>query len=243
MIVESMNVNGIDFTVKVHYEKRKNTTATIRKQVINIRVPIFLSSKEKNKQLLKMKEWAEQKISFNPEKFKSKSCREYQNEDILKIVDEQYVINIDYKDKASSSAKLNEHTISLCISSHLSKAEENKHVSALLSRCIADKKLPELREKINTLNKKHFNQKINRIRFKNHKSKWGSCSHAGNINIATRLLFAPDDVLEYVCIHELAHLVESNHSKRFWALVENAMPNYKDKQKWLKENGESHCSF
>ena len=51
-----------------------------------------------------------------------------------------------------------------------------------------------------------------------------------------------DDILEYVCIHELAHLIEHNHSDRFWALVEKAMPNFREKINWLKENGHG-CSF
>ena len=88
----------------------------------------------------------------------------------------------------------------------------------------------------------YFNQKINKVFFKYNKSNWGSCSAAGNINISTRLLFVPDDVLEYVCIHELAHLIEHNHSDRFWGVVEKAMPNYKEKINWLKENGHI-CSF
>ncbi len=95
-----------------------------------------------------------------------------------------------------------------------------------------------LEEQINKINEIHFNQKINKIFFKSLQSKWGSCSSDRNINISTRLLFAPDDVLEYVCIHELAHLIEQNHSEDFWTLVEKAMPQYQEKEKWLKENGE-----
>lgn len=238
-----MTVDGVEYTVKIYYENRKSTTASIRKQNINIRMPTFLSRKEKTRQLLKMKTWAKQKILTNPEKFKPKPRKEYQNGDFFNVGDERYVIDIEYKDKVSSSAKLNGNIIYLSLSSRLSKQEENKTVSSLLGKCIACKRLPLLKEKINTLNKKHFNQKINKICFKNHKSKWGSCSHIGNINISTRLLFAPDDVLEYVCIHELAHLIERNHSKRFWALVEKAMPEYQDKQKWLKEKGETYCTF
>jgi len=102
--------------------------------------------------------------------------------------------------------------------------------------------LPKLQEKIYELNEKHFNRKINKIFFKHNKSNWGSCSNARNINISTRLLFAPDEVLEYVCIHELAHLIEQNHSDRFWTLVETAMPNYVEKEKWLKENRD-FCRF
>ena len=144
--------------------------------------------------------------------------------------------------KKSSSAVLNDNTIQLVISDNLSKEEQNNHISTLISRCIGSKRLPKLQVKIKELNKKHFNQSINKIFFKHNKSNWGSCSRAGNINISTRLLFAPDDVLEYVCIHELAHLLEHNHSKKFWTLVETAMPEYKKKERWLKENGDI-CKF
>ena len=123
----------------------------------------------------------------------------------------------------------------MCISSDLPKNVQNKHISSLLSRIIAKKKISFLKEKLNSLNEKYFKQKINKVFFKNHKSKWGSCSTNGNINISTRLLFAPDDILDYICIHELAHLIEHNHSDRFWTLVEKAMPDYKEKEKWLKE--------
>ena len=73
-------------------------------------------------------------------------------------------------------------------------------------------------------------------------SNWGSCSEKGNINISTRALFTPNDVLDYLYVHELAHLVEQNHSNSFWTLVQKAMPDYKEKQKWLKENG-GKCKF
>jgi len=162
--------------------------------------------------------------------------------DVLKVGNEEYSLRIDFKDKQSSSARITENNINLIISSNLSKELQNKHISTLLSRCIAGKRLPKLKEKINELNNKHFNQKINKIFFKHNKSNWGSCSEAGNINISTRLLLAPDDVLEYVCIHELAHLIEPNHSDRFWALVEKAIPDYKEKINWLKENG-NKCKF
>jgi len=60
-----------------------------------------------------------------------------------------------------------------------------------------------------------------------------------DIGIAFQLA---DDVLDYICVHELAHLIEHNHSDRFWSLVERAMPDYKEKEKWLKENRDK-CYF
>ncbi|MCB0682671.1 MAG: M48 family metallopeptidase, partial [Saprospiraceae bacterium] len=63
-----------------------------------------------------------------------------------------------------------------------------------------------------------------------------------NINLSTRLLFAPPKVIDYVIIHELAHLVEMNHSRRFWDLVAAAMPDYEEQEKWLKKFGH-RCDF
>ncbi|MEA3378936.1 MAG: YgjP-like metallopeptidase domain-containing protein [Nanoarchaeota archaeon] len=161
-----------------------------------------------------MKQWARKKLEESPEKF-IESQKEYNDGDILKVGNEEYLLRIILGEKQGGSARLDGSTIYLWISSNLPKDVRNKYVSTLLSRCIARKRLTFLQEKIHELNAKHFNQEINRIFFKHNKSNWGSCSSKGNINISTRLLFAPDDVLEYVCIHELAHLIERNHSKNF----------------------------
>lgn len=75
------------------------------------------------------------------------------------------------------------------------------------------------------------------LAIKDQKTRWGSCSSKGNLNFSWRLILAPKDVLDYVVIHELAHLKEMNHSKRFWMIVERFCPWYKRAEKWLKENG------
>ena len=239
---EILEVNGINYLMKIHFENRKNCKVSIRKKIINIRIPSFLPKKEKIDKLIRMKVWAKKKIIENPEKFKPDIQKEYKDKDLLKIGDEEYTLKIEFKDKKTSSARLTDHTIQLIMSDNLSKEEQNNQISTLISRCIGSRRLPKLQVKIHELNKKHFNQKINKIFFKHNKSNWGSCSSVGNINISTRILFAPDEVLEYVCIHELAHLMERNHSKNFWTLIETALPNYKEKEQWLKENADI-CRF
>ena len=84
---------------------------------------------------------------------------------------------------------------------------------------------------------KEFSFFPNRVSIRAQKSRWGSCSSKGNINLNCLLLFAPRMVQDYVIIHELCHLHEMNHSARFWAQVANCMPNYELAQKWLKANG------
>ena len=67
-------------------------------------------------------------------------------------------------------------------------------------------------------------------------SFWGHCSRNGQIVISVRLMFAPSRVIDYVLIHELAHLVYHDHSPRFWKLVEQIAPDFRDAEKHLKDN-------
>ncbi|WP_167956433.1 M48 family metallopeptidase [Anaerosporobacter faecicola] len=79
-----------------------------------------------------------------------------------------------------------------------------------------------------------------RITIRSQKSRWGSCSSEGNLNFNWHLIMMPPAILDYVIIHELAHRVEMNHSKQFWAIVEQACPDYKQRRLWLKEHGSSY---
>lgn len=76
----------------------------------------------------------------------------------------------------------------------------------------------------------------NRFSIKRQKSRWGSCSKKRNLNFNLLLAAAPDEVIDYVIIHELAHTVELNHSKRFWQVVEGADPKYKEHRTWLEDH-------
>ncbi len=68
------------------------------------------------------------------------------------------------------------------------------------------------------------------------KRRWGSCHPQGSLCFNWRLVMAPLEILDYVVVHELAHLKELNHSSRFWAVVEKVFPGHRDAKKWLKEN-------
>jgi predicted metal-dependent hydrolase len=70
------------------------------------------------------------------------------------------------------------------------------------------------------------------------RTRWGSCSPKNTISFSWRLIMTPLEVVDYVVVHELAHTVHHNHSKRFWGLVEKILPDYKERRKWLRQYGQ-----
>ena len=76
-----------------------------------------------------------------------------------------------------------------------------------------------------------------KIRIGDPKTRWGSCSSRGTISYSWRLILMPEDIQDYVVVHELCHLHEMNHSKLFWKWVENIIPDYQRRRRWLKSHG------
>ncbi len=100
-------------------------------------------------------------------------------------------------------------------------------------------KLQAKNDTIHAINKYQpmLNVKHNKLTIRDTKSRWGSCSSQKNLSFSWRLIMAPSYVLDYVVAHELAHILEMNHSPKFWAHVNKVCPHTKQAQNWLKENG------
>lgn len=97
----------------------------------------------------------------------------------------------------------------------------------------AEKIIPRVKQYANQMGVTY-----NKIFISDLKYTWGSCTLKGNLNFNYRLIKAPHFVIKYIIIHELAHLLELNHSKRFWTIVQVQMPDYEDAREWLKVHGE-----
>jgi predicted metal-dependent hydrolase len=77
---------------------------------------------------------------------------------------------------------------------------------------------------------------VRRVTVRNQRSRWGSCSRRGTISLNWRLVQAPGFVRDYLVLHELAHLKEMNHSRRFWGEVARLCPDYREAERWLKQH-------
>lgn len=91
-------------------------------------------------------------------------------------------------------------------------------------------------ERVNYFNK-IYGFSFNQINIKNQKTRWGSCSRKGNLNFNYKIVFLPQQLSDYIIVHELCHLREFNHSRKFWSLVERGIPDYLGVRNELKKSG------
>ena len=153
----------------------------------------------------------------------------------LCIKEGRLVVRAPYKTKKTSIEKI--------VSSHRDWIE--KHIARQVERNRKYEDLTE--EKIELLRKEAkrvlplkaayyaniMGLKYGRITITGAKTRFGSCSSKGNLSFSYRLLFYPDEAIDYVVVHELAHLVEMNHSPRFYRVIEAVLPDYRERKKLL----------
>jgi predicted metal-dependent hydrolase len=111
-------------------------------------------------------------------------------------------------------------------------ADVRAHVEHDLRQVARERLVPRLHELAD-----RFGLRISRVTIRNQHSRWGSCSRTGAIALNFRLVQMPPDVRDYVLIHELMHLKQQNHGRRFWALVEKACPGFREAERWLRREG------
>ncbi|HMQ48343.1 MAG TPA: M48 family metallopeptidase [Saprospiraceae bacterium] len=235
----TFTVEGYDVPVRIYREFRHTVRAAIGKDAAILRLPISITPQEKEEQIERFRSWIGERARKRKGLLRRFEKIEYHNGDVVTVGKRSYVLMISEENRKTHVAKLRDKDI-IEIKLNQNDQEVNRHrsIQSLLSRVISADFLPEISARVHSLNEQFFQQKIKIVRIKKTTSNWGSCSHNGAINLSSRLLFAPDDVIDYVIIHELAHLVEFNHSPKFWRLLERAMPNYIEKEKWLIRFGE-----
>ena len=113
---------------------------------------------------------------------------------------------------------------------HISEVEA-RHAARELVAMLIDEEAPEI------------GVEPVRVQIRDQRSRWGSCSTRGTLSFNWRLVLAPFDVLDYVVVHELCHLREPNHSRRFWKLVEQRRPDWRAQRDWLHEHGPELLAF
>ena len=116
------------------------------------------------------------------------------------------------------------------------RAGEDEPLSMEDIHALADKALQVIPPRVREL-AAQMGVTYGRITIRNQQGRWGSCSGVGNLNFNCLLMLAPAEVLDYVIVHELAHRKQMNHSAAFWSEVAAVLPDYREREKWLKTQG------
>lgn len=235
-------LQGQSIPLTIHRESRRNMRATVGRHGFVLRVPSWLSADEEEESFEWFEAWATRQVAGKQDFAKQFESRKYQDGDELIVGKRRYVLSISHQDRRTHVASLHGNTIRMRLGRSASGQGLEKAVRQLLSRTVAADFMPEISRRVQHMNEAHFGFVIKGVRLKYNQSNWGSCSARGNINLSTRLLFAPGEVIDYVILHELAHLRELNHSPAFWSIVRSVMPDYKNKERWLRDN-RHHCDF
>ncbi|MGB1248229.1 MAG: M48 family metallopeptidase [Chitinophagales bacterium] len=226
-------INGEQVAVNIYHESRNNNRVSLGKKAVNIRLSNFLSANEKQTQINKFLEWAKTQW-----KNKQTLGRKFVNGEILHLFDSKIKLYISTQAQEKIIAKQKGDGFYIFLPKSLKEHEQSEAIKLMLVKLLRQKYQTKIEAKLHKFNSIHQFGKLNRVVLKNNSSNWGSCSSKGNINISVRLFFAPEEVVDYVLIHELAHLKEQNHSAAYWAIVNKACPNYKKQEHWLKVNGQ-----
>jgi len=217
--------------VQLVSESRKTARVSVGSRGFIIRLPRQFSAQRRQAAQAWAERWIRQQLERDPRLVQKFNRPSYRQGEWLELDSAKYQLQIRREEKRKTpAARLRGEKLELT----LPAGTDAEVIARLISRTLAKAHLPEVRARVQHWNNRHFQREIGQVKLKYTRSRWGSCSSQGNINLSTRLLFAPQRVLDYVIVHELAHLVEMNHSSRFWALVAEVMPDYPEQERMLK---------
>ena len=242
IINSSIKVDDIIIPIEVFREFRLDVRTALKYDKVIIRLPLYYGNAEIKKTLRHAEDWIKAHFNKNTALKNRFILKEYKSGDELHINGLKFILDIQELKVNKYRAHLENNIIRIIVPEEADIHERKETLVYLQSKITGQYFLPEIKKRIDVLNKKYFNVKVNEVRIKYNKTNWGSRSAKSNINISTRLLFAPAEVQDYVFIHELAHFIEMNHSQRFWDIVRSIIPDYKEKEKWLRLNS-SKCDF
>lgn len=235
---EVVEIDGRHYKIIRKATLSARASAELRHGDIVITLPVFMGRERASGLFADLKSRIIKKIRRGSGLSFRKSDITFRDGQVISVLGMKFAIDVESgAARKRSTARLRGTTIRISTASNLGESDALLHASNLARRAISKAVLPALEERVRDINAAHFNASLGRVRLKDNTSNWGSCSGPNNINLDFRLLFAPTSILDAVIAHELAHTKHRNHSKRFYSVLQGAMPDYKYRRRWLRQNG------
>ncbi len=233
-----LDIEGSKIPLRIIEERRNGARVALGSTHVILRVPkAFFSRTNVDQHVEWARNWLRQlKVSRPQVLDRYLGLKHYKDGEIFSIGGQRFLLNIRETSRENGSIRLQKEGVLNIEIPDKQGFDQQKLLKSLLIKFSQKYFLPEITRKVTYFNNQYFKKTISSVRLKYNKSNWGSCSTGKNLNFSVRLFFAPDNVIDYVVIHELAHLIEMNHSDKFWQIVEQIMPDYKEKERLLKVN-------
>lgn len=203
-----------------------------RDGIINVIAPngldkTFIVDKVKNKS-----DWIIKKLDEIEVLNNNRYIRSYESGDIFLYLGKEYMLEV-LVDKITIGTSVSLENNKLIVRSN----SNNKDViQRALKKWYTDETLGIVKERINYY-KLFFEDTVTSIKIKDQKSRWASCTYKNEILFNLRCSMMPIQIIDYIVVHEMCHMEHRNHSKDFYLAVERILPDYKERVKWLKNNG------
>lgn len=227
-----------EIPVKVYFEYRSTSRYALGKNSFIFRIPQQLESSKRQEVFRNGISWAENLLKRKPSALNIFRPVSYRDGDVIAFYDKKWSLSFSDKGRPSIQIKGKENTIYF---NGLSN-EDNKCSDPAVSKAMQKLLSQYYRQKVFSRASEIAAQKElpapSELKLKYMSSRWGSClSTGGKVNLNTRLLLAPVEVLDSVIVHELCHFIHMDHSRKFWNLVFRCCPDYQTHSRWLKING------
>lgn len=216
------------FEYQIKYSNRKTLNISVeRDRSVIVRAPHYLTPEKIDKIVQSKRQWIKEKLNHTqkyPLVFENK---EFVSGETLMYLGRNYQLLI--VDKEIEGVEFDQR---FKISKH-----NQPNANELFKKWYLDQALKKI-EPLATKYAKSLGVEYNQFKTSEMKYRWGSCTPANNIIFNWRIIKAPMYVLEYLVAHELVHLLEDNHTPRFWNILSIQVPNYEKAKNWLKKNGQ-----
>jgi predicted metal-dependent hydrolase len=224
-------MDGFPFQVEViRTDRKRSASISLSDDLVKVTVPSTLSDNRIRDLVSKRTPWIKKKLqehSVRP----TIPPREYVSGETVTYLGKNYRLKVLRGNQPS--IKLRRGYVEATVTK--TDIDPKNTIRSLLEhwyRSLAEKRLGEKTERLAGV----IGVNPASVTVKHYKSRWGSCSTKGDISYNWRIILAPHSIVDYVVVHELCHMLEHNHSSKYWKQVERYVPNWRECREWLKHN-------
>ena len=227
---EILAFRHFDVTV-IRSDRRRSATFRVDQSGVSFRVPKEIGRQKIVELVEKKTPWIRKKLEYAASRTPPRLL-DFENGDPIPYLGKTYCLKVQVGDYPHVEL-VGEDILVSVVAQHLTNS---LHIQLVLERWFLDEAAILLAERLD------FYAPIVGVRptgmqVKAYKARWGSCKMDGQIQFNWRLIHGPVDVLDYVVVHELCHILQHNHSAAYWSEVARVMPDYEVRRKWLSQNG------